>query len=57
MVQTINTKGQLHQDLMLVDRELMCDVITVDHHHTSLGDARGVARLTLMVGQAFYNTA
>ena len=39
MVQVVNAKGQLHQDLMLVDRELMRNDITVDHHHTLLSDA------------------
>ena len=40
-------QGQLHQDLMLVDRGLLHDVVTVDHHYTLSGDA-----LTLLeVGQ------
>ena len=39
MVLIIDNKGYPHQDLMLVDKELMLDVITVGHHHISLGDA------------------
>ena len=32
-------EGQLHQDLILMDRESMRDVITVGQHHTLLSDA------------------
>ena len=39
MVQTINTEGQLHQDSILVDGGLVCNVISGDYHHTLLGDA------------------
>ena len=46
----LNSKHQrstTHQDLMLLDRELMYNVVTVDRHHTLLGNGL----ILLEVGQ------